>query len=295
MTATRATPVLREEIFCPPQQHRKISCRNGPFAVHPKVRGGSTDRCEGGLSLGELLEGVGVVMEIRTALRNHSALAFLTDEARDALAAVSTMQRLRRGATVWHPGEPATHFVVIAQGLVKVQMQSGARRAIVLSLRGPGESAGDAAAFMGTSYEDEARALTEGVVVVRSPRWAVLKALGENGSAACELAGLISRGALVAKLRLAVFTCSAEERLATMLIELGERFGDDLEDGATLIPLRLTRTELASLVGTTVETTIRTLSRWAREGLVTTGQGGMTLHDADALARRSAQAVAQSV
>jgi CRP-like cAMP-binding protein len=53
-------------------------------------------------------------------------------------------------------------------------------------------------------------------------------------------------------------------------MELGERFGDEMEDGSTLIPLRLTRAELAALVGTTVETTIRTLSRWSREGLVTT-------------------------
>ena len=70
-------------------------------------------------------------------------------------------------------------------------------------------------------------------------------------------------------------------------MELGERFGDELEDGSTLIPLRLTRAELAALVGTTVETTIRTLSRWTREGLVSTGDSGLTLHDAVALARRS--------
>ena len=64
--------------------------------------------------------------------------------------------------------------------------------------------------------------------------------------------------------------------------------GDELEDGTTLIPLRLTRAELAALVGTTVETTIRTLSRWSREGLVSTIDGGLTVHDPVALARRSA-------
>src|SRR2546430_5196131 len=87
---------------------------------------------------------------------------------------------------------------------------------------------------------------------------------------------------------IALFAASAEERLASTLIELGERFGDEMEDGTTLIPLRLTRAELAALVGTTVETTIRTLSRWSREGLVATVDGGLTVRDPVGLARRSA-------
>ena len=108
-----------------------------------------------------------------------------------------------------------------------------------------------------------------------------------SGAAALELARGFAVQAAVSNRRLALFTASAEERLATTLMELGERFGDELEDGSTLIPLRLTRAELAALVGTTVETTIRTLSRWTREGLVSTGDSGLTLHDAVALARRS--------
>src|SRR5437879_10896625 len=97
----------------------------------------------------------------------------------------------------------------------------------------------------------------------------------------------IGRASTAANRRIGLFTASAEERLATTLMELGERFGDEMEDGTTLIPLRLTRAELAALVGTTVETTIRTLSRWSREGLVSTVDGGLAVHDPTALARRS--------
>ena len=116
----------------------------------------------------------------------------------------------------------------------------------------------------------------------------MLAALERSGAAAVAMATGLGRQGAVANRRLALFTASAEERLATTLMELGERFGDEMEDGSTLIPLRLTRAELAALVGTTVETTIRTLSRWSREGLVSTGDCGLTVHDAVGLARRTA-------
>ncbi|MEZ4393112.1 MAG: Crp/Fnr family transcriptional regulator [Polyangiales bacterium] len=226
-------------------------------------------------------------MDVRTALRKHAAFSLLPEDRLEELSAVSSLLRLKRGSGVWHLGQRATSFVVIAHGLVKLMRASSSQRKVLLGIRGPGECLGDAAAVEGRAYECDAAALTESVVVALVPRREALSALGSSGPAALELARLCAHGATLASRRLALFTAPAEERLAATLMELGSRFGDDLDDGATLIPLRLTRAELAALVGTTVETTIRTLSRWQREGLVTTGGGGLTLHNAEALSRRT--------
>lgn len=226
-------------------------------------------------------------METRSVLRRHPAISRLSPESLDEIARLSTHHRLRRGEAVWRAGERAASFVVVGHGLVKVLLPGGATRDLVLGLAGPGESVGDSVTLEGGSYDADAYALTDTVVIVRIPREALIAALESNGAAALELARGFGASAALAAKRLALFTSSAEERLATTLMELGERFGDEMEDGTTLIPLRLTRAELAALVGTTVETTIRTLSRWTREGLVTTGDAGMTLHDATALARRA--------
>ncbi|MBL8603701.1 MAG: Crp/Fnr family transcriptional regulator [Myxococcales bacterium] len=226
-------------------------------------------------------------MDVRSVLRRHPAFARLGEEALDSLSRLGAHQRLRRGEAVWRAGERASAFVLVGHGLVKVLLPGGASRDLVLGLAGPGESVGDALVLEGGTYDADAYALTDSVVVVRVPRDAALLAFEKHGAAAMELARTFGHASTVAARRLALFTASAEERLATTLMELGERFGDELEDGTTLIPLRLTRAELAALVGTTVETTIRTLSRWTREGLVSTGESGMTLHDATALARRS--------
>jgi CRP/FNR family transcriptional regulator len=220
-------------------------------------------------------------------LRKNLAIVRLDDYTIEDLARVTTVQRLRRGEALWRAGERANSLIIVGHGLVKVLLPATGARDLVLGLYGPGESIGDAPLLEGAQYPAEALALTEPVTVARVPRDGFLAALERNGAASLEFARAIGRSTAAANRRIALFTASAEERLASTIIDLGERFGDEMEDGSTLIPLRLTRAELAALVGTTVETTIRTLSRWSREGLVSTVDGGLTVHDPSALARRS--------
>ena len=233
-------------------------------------------------------------MDARSVLKKHSALSRLTDQTLDQLSREASVQRLHRGEALWRAGERASSFVVVGHGLIKVVLPSSGSRDLVLGLYGPGESVGDSALLEGVLYPAESYALTDPVVVARIPRDSFLAAIEQSGPAALLLARELGRRATLANRRISLFSASAEERLASTIIELGERFGDEMEDGSTLIPLRLTRAELAALVGTTVETTIRTLSRWSREGLVSTIDGGLSVHDPSALARRSAPPSAYS-
>jgi CRP/FNR family transcriptional regulator len=49
------------------------------------------------------------------------------------------------------------------------------------------------------------------------------------------------------------------------------------------IPLALSRQELADMIGTTIETAIRVMSRWARENLIQTEKDGFLIQDRVAL------------
>jgi CRP/FNR family transcriptional regulator len=49
------------------------------------------------------------------------------------------------------------------------------------------------------------------------------------------------------------------------------------------IPLVLSRQELADMIGTTIETSIRIMSRWGKEGVVRTDKDGFTIADRAAL------------
>jgi CRP-like cAMP-binding protein len=231
-------------------------------------------------------------VDARSIFRRHPALARLGEQTFDQLSRDATVQRLHRGEALWRAGERACSFIVVGHGLVKVVLPSTGSRDLVMGLFGPGESVGDSTLLEGIQYPADAFALTDPVVVARVPREQLVTAMEQSGAASLVLAKELGRRAALANRRISLFAASAEERLASTLMELGERFGDEMEDGSTLIPLRLTRAELAALVGTTVETTIRTLSRWSREGLVSTIDGGLAVHDPSALARRSAPPLA---
>ncbi|HMA94260.1 MAG TPA: helix-turn-helix domain-containing protein [Polyangiaceae bacterium] len=78
---------------------------------------------------------------------------------------------------------------------------------------------------------------------------------------------------------------AVEARLATLLLNLYDRFGDDLEDETKIIPLVLSRQELADLVSTTFETAIRVMTRWEREGVVDTTCNGFVIRKREQLER----------
>lgn len=79
-----------------------------------------------------------------------------------------------------------------------------------------------------------------------------------------------------------------ESRIARLFLKLAEKLGRP-SDGGVFIPLALTRQELADLIGTTVETCIRVMSRWGKEGLVRTESEGFTVLDSDALEELAAE------
>jgi CRP/FNR family transcriptional regulator len=75
-----------------------------------------------------------------------------------------------------------------------------------------------------------------------------------------------------------------ETRLAHLFLKLADRMGEPRPEGR-LVALSLTRQELADLTGTTIETCIRVMSRWGREGIVSTVSEGFLVKDLPALRR----------
>jgi CRP/FNR family transcriptional regulator len=75
-----------------------------------------------------------------------------------------------------------------------------------------------------------------------------------------------------------------EVRIAQLFLTLVERMGKEVKGGIE-IPIQLSRQEIADLVGTTVESAIRVLSRWGQEKVLITEQKRFLLQSRDRLAR----------
>ncbi|HEX9690119.1 MAG TPA: Crp/Fnr family transcriptional regulator, partial [Thermoanaerobaculia bacterium] len=99
------------------------------------------------------------------------------------------------------------------------------------------------------------------------------------------LAGLTLR-LMALNRRMADMTGSVEYRIARLLSTLAERVGQKSEHGV-FIPIALSRQDIADLVGTTIETAIRVMSRWQKEGVIETEKKGFRILDPAALAALS--------
>jgi hypothetical protein len=113
---------------------------------------------------------------------------------------------------------------------------------------------------------------------------------GQAGVAIRNVLALLQASLRRAHLRvedLSIF--GVRQRIARFLIRLADWTGRQ-ERGRTVVPLALSRQELAALVGTTMETTIRVMSGLRQQGLVEPARRGVVLTDRAALERVAAGA-----
>lgn len=232
--------------------------------------------------------------EIRDLLRSHAVFAALRDDALSALVRLTSVGRVRKGESLWRHGERASSFMVVAEGLVGVSVPGGARREVLLGIAGPGDAVGEAAALLGETRRDHAFAFSSASAVARVPRDAVTSLCENEGALSLEFARQFATRQRAADRRLASLTQPSETRIAEMVLALTARFGERLDDGSVVVPHRITRANLAAMVGTTIETAIRTLSRWTRDGVLAPAEGSLVVNDVTALAR-IAQVAPESV
>lgn len=204
----------------------------------------------------------------------------LNPDERKLLAPVCQAKAYEKGEAVFNEGDPATDLCFVVIGRVKI-VKAAPDRDIILGLFGPGEPVGAVALFEGKRFPASAVAL-EPSTILRVPEREFFATIDAHPEITRRLLqGLMLRQFEITR-RLADLTGPVEQRIARLFLMLSARLGRR-EGPATAIPLALSRQEIADLTATTVETSIRVMSRWGKDGLVMTGADGFTIPDLDAL------------
>jgi CRP-like cAMP-binding protein len=225
--------------------------------------------------------------EAARLLQASPAFAGLPAGELDTLAGVAREQSYRPGEYVFVEGDPATWFCLVRSGRVRIVRHSGRGRDVVLEMLGPGEPFGAVAVFERRPYPAAAQA-AEPTAVLKIPAEAVIALADRHPGLIRELALMMGRRLRAAHDSVASLAVDpVEARLAARLLRLAERDGVRAPEGLTL-PFHLTRQSLADMTGTTVETTIRVVRRWVKDGLVSDQGGRLVLCDIDALRERAA-------
>ena len=201
---------------------------------------------------------------------------------RERLIGVSSIREYDRGDIVFHEGDPSDTFYVVLTGRIKVYKHGPDGHDIILEMFGPGGPLGAVATYESRPYPASA-APVEPSSCLQIPRAAFFDLLERHPTLVRGLLGSLSLRLVELTTRLAELTGGRiEARFARLFLKLAEQLGKPSDRG-TFVPLTLTRQELADLVGTTIETAIRTMSRWHKDEILLTETDGFRLIDRAAL------------
>jgi len=187
---------------------------------------------------------------------------------RRRLARDMTETQYRKGEFIFREGDPADYFHILKEGSVKCVKSSADGNEITLKVLMPGDLfCCDAAVFDGGDHPGCAMCLDD-VKVWRLNKKAYFDILRRNPDVAVEVIRYLANRLNEAQEKAKVLALDkAEQRLASLLVDLVRRSSVPEGPGYRLT-VRLTREDLANMVGIRTETAIRIMSRFKRSRLV---------------------------
>jgi CRP/FNR family transcriptional regulator, nitrogen oxide reductase regulator len=206
---------------------------------------------------------------------------------RAKVAAVARLVHHQRGRHIFHEGDPASAFLAVVEGRVKVYKTTPAGKELILEIFGPGDPLGAVAVYENAPFPASATALDD-TTCLRIEQREFFELLERHPVLVRGLlSGLTIRLAELTR-RLAELTGTrVEARFARLFLKLADQIGRS-ERGGIFVPMALARQELADLTGTTIETAIRIMSRWQKEDVLHTEKDGFVIVDKAALENVSA-------
>lgn len=218
-------------------------------------------------------------------VRRAPLFTALDDASAASLRATMDTVRLPKGATLFSEGDEGHHLYVIIEGKLKLGTSSGDGRENLLSILGPGEMFGELSLFDAGPRTSTATAVTDVRLlslghdqvipwVTRHPQVALdlLERLAQRLRRTNEVVGDL------------VFS-DVPGRVAKALIDLGERFGKETDEGL-YVNHDLTQEELAQLVGASRETVNKALADFASRNWIRLDGRAVLIMDVDRLNKR---------
>ena len=215
-------------------------------------------------------------------VRGRALCGGLDDDGLSALAALCQRRRVPAGETLMWAGDESLICAHLLSGVLTMVAATADGREQIVALFHPAD-------FVGQPYASEVdfsvTALTDAELCI-VPRRAFARFLESHAG----LERLLLRRTLAALTQararmLALARMSATERVAGLLLDVAARAG---RDGGTAFDLPMTRGQMADVLGMTIETVSRQLTKLKGAGVIAlSGARTVTIRDARALEERA--------
>jgi CRP/FNR family transcriptional regulator, cyclic AMP receptor protein len=183
--------------------------------------------------------------------------------------------------------QPGEAVYVILSGSVKVNALRPDGTEVVLAVLGAGEILGEMS--VADSLGRSASVVTlEETRLLWMDRRTFRASVAESTILARNLAEILSRRVRVANARLiSLASLDVPGRVASQLLSLAREYGQETPEGVR-IPMRLTQSDLAALVGSSRVSVNGALGQFRKRGAISVARDGrISVHDQDVLARRA--------
>jgi len=222
---------------------------------------------------------------IQIAVRLLPMFRGLAAEDQQRIADLASLRDFSKGDVLFEEGDPAETLMLILEGRVKI-VRHGNAGDTILEIFGAGEPIAALAVYNGIPYPSSGVAMDR-VALLCLPKREYFDLLERHPSFTRGIIRELTRLNLSLTRKLAEMRGQrVETRIAQLFLTFADRMGRETAEGLE-IPLALSRQEIAEMVGTTVETSIRVMSRWGREGLLITGDGRFLIPSREKLAEAS--------
>ncbi|HAK87861.1 MAG TPA: Crp/Fnr family transcriptional regulator [Nitrospiraceae bacterium] len=184
---------------------------------------------------------------------------------------------------IFSEGDPPDWFYILLNGKVKITKLSQDGREIIIELISPPDFFGGFAVLKGFPYPANAVAMEDsGIIKMSRPN--LLKIIDRFPNVMYDItANLGDRIREFHDTLKNIALERVESRIAALLMKLADKAGEKKADKTTVINMRLTKQDIAEMVGTTVETSIRVMSKFKKSGYIGEKDGRIVIVNLKAL------------
>jgi len=206
----------------------------------------------------------------------------LSDDELKELEPYLVSTAFKKKEEIFMEGDQPEWFYIVSKGKIKITKLSHEGKEIILELISPTDIFGGVAVLRNFPYPANAVAMEDSEVIKitrknlmrlvdRFPNlmYCIALQLGDRMKSSYDSLKNIALERV-------------EARIAALILKLANKVGIETKEGIA-IDMRLTKQDIADMVGTTVETSIRTFSKFKKQGLLSDRQGRIIIKDRDGL------------
>lgn len=208
----------------------------------------------------------------------------------DQLSRISSLLRQRTfpaNSNIISIEQPGEVVYIILEGTVKIHVEQADGSDVILAILGPGEIVGEMGPVEGLARSANVVTLEETTLAwldrVTFKEWLQTEAI-----LSYNLTRVLSRRLRLADAHIqALSALDVFGRVARQLLAFAHEYGNRAPNGDTLIPIRLTQTDLADMVGASRVSVNKVLVHYKERKYISIDPAHrVTVHDEEALAQR---------